>query len=76
MIAGMSAAVVAGIGIGVLLPTVWIQKRDANEVAREASTKPWRLTTRRAGDDGLEAGTIAEDIPRPAMIQDVTREEV
>ena len=71
MLAGMSAAAAAGIGIGLVIPTVWIHRDDDRP---DDSESPRHVSNR--ADSALPAGDIAEDIPRPAMIQDATREEM
>ena len=70
MAAGMATATVAGVGIGLFLPTDWLVgngKRPPSEIAKP---KGRNSTVYEDVED------IAEEIPRPALIQDATREEV
>ena len=82
MVAGMSAAAVAGVGIGLMLPTAWLKSTgssddgSAKRKARPLSAKD--SGSKVIGDEGVyeDVQQIAEDIPRPAFIQDMTRDEV
>mgnify|MGYP001213850700 CR=1 FL=1 len=76
MAAGMFAAAAGGIGIGLLLPT-----GGGGRVADEAPKARAPADTAAPRDDSAsvvheDVSEIAEDIPRPAIIQDATRAQV
>jgi hypothetical protein len=80
MAAGMFAAAAGGIGIGMFLPTDWLAggKRDGHDGSVQQPPAPVSDASTRQ-DSAVVHETvrdIAEDIPRPAIIQDATRAEV
>ena len=94
--AGMLAAAIGGIGIGLLLPTQYLvggpeaEKQRGGHHQRQGSEQ-YQQTDKQEAYTADEAGSltaredsnvygnvsdIAEDIPRPAIIQDATRSHV
>ena len=90
MAVGMLGAAGGGIGIGLMLPTEWLadlKKELHSEVAKDlgrhgeqpldaGANEPEQLLEQRENSTYENVKDIAEDIPRPAIIQDATREEV
>ena len=74
MAAGMAAAAATGVGIGVLLPAHLLTPRDPEPEETPSDEIP--VTTREDSIVHEDIANIAEDIPRPAIIQDATRNEV
>jgi len=65
-------ALAAGIGIGVAVPTQWFQAKEERSLA----LLPDKTTRREDSAVYEDVREIAEDIPRPAIIVDATRQEV
>ena len=81
MAAGMVVAAAGGIGIGIFMPSDWLVGGSKDGGRREATRVPSTLgdAASSSSDDGVvheNVRDIAEDIPRPAIIQDATRAQV
>lgn len=81
MAAGMVGAAAGGIGIGVLMPTDWLAPKKKKDATQQPSQLPPESSSADGSysEDGVvheNVRDIAEDIPRPAIIQDATRAEV
>ena len=80
--AAMVAAAGGGIGIGMLIPTEWFlpaspaDESKKNQQAPEGAVPAEDQKPEREDSVYENVKDIAEDIPRPAIIQDATREEV
>jgi len=73
---GMAGAAVAGVALGAVLPTAWLVGEGGDE-AEEAKSGGGDAQLSSARSSVHESvGSIAEAIPRPAIIVDATREAV
>ena len=73
-VAGMVGTAGLGIGIGMLLPSVMVG--DKSEKSRDLQQQGRPQDSRRKSTVYESASVIAEEIKRPAMVQDASRAEV
>ena len=74
-VAGMVGTAGLGIGIGLLLPSVVVGDGEKSE-SKDLHPQGRPQDSRRKSTVYESASVIAEDIKRPAMVQDATRAEV